>query len=169
MATKLKIDPIELHKLLLEGKKTGELAKHFNCSPGAISQAKRKLGVAITRERASATIAAPVLIRNTDDAKREISTLITICNNQIQWIENTVVKKADETYRDWSQVLIKHVAEIRKLISELANIEYKLHHVEVVEKALIIMYQEIGNESTECQKRIRDRLEKAQILFHMDD
>jgi len=32
----------------------------------------------------------------------------------------------------------------------MADIEYKLHHVEIVEKALLIMFQEIGNESKEC-------------------
>jgi hypothetical protein len=51
----------------------------------------------------------------------------------------------------------------------MADIEYKLHHVEIVEKALLIMFQEIGNESKECQKQIRDRLERSQILFFLDD
>ncbi len=49
----------------------------------------------------------------------------------------------------------------------MADVEYKLHHVGVVEKALLIMFEEIGNESKECQKRIRDRLERSQILFFL--
>jgi hypothetical protein len=177
MATPLKIDPVKLNKLLNDGKKTKEIAGFFKCSPGAVSQAKRRLGVAVVKasaekkvgRRDASTKAAPIIIKNTDDAKRHLSALITRCNNELEWIQDSVEQTADGDYRAWQETAIKHVAEARKLISAMADIEYKLHHVEIVEKALLIMFQEIGNESKECQKQIRDRLERSQILFFLDD
>jgi len=177
MATPLKIDPVKLNELLAEGKKTKEISSYFKCSPGAVSQAKRRLGVAIVKasaekkvgRRDASTRAAPIIIKNTDDAKRHLSALITRCSNELQWIQDSVKQEVNCDYRAWQETAIKHVAEARKLVSTIANIEYKLHHVGVVEKALIIMFKEIGNESKECQKRIRDRLERSQILFFLDD
>jgi hypothetical protein len=173
MPTPLKIDPIELNKMLDEEKTTKEIAEYFGCSHGAVSHAKKRLATAIvaySSKRYDASItAAPLIIKNTDDAKQQISSLISRCNDELAWIRDSVDQRPDSEYREWQQTAIKHVAEIRKLISTLADIEYKLHHVEIVEKALLTMFQEIGHESPECQKRIRDRLERAQILFFMDD
>lgn len=177
MATPLKIDPIKLNELLEEGKTTNEIAKYFSCSAGAVSQAKRRLGVDVCkvavltelRERNSIGKSAPLIVNSTDDAKRHLSDLIIRCRNELDWISGSVKQKDDADYRAWQETIIKHIAEIRKLISSMADIEYKLHHVSVVEKALLIMFREIGNESAECQKRIRDRLARSQILFFMDD
>jgi uncharacterized protein YukE len=169
MVTPLKIDSVELHKLLEQKKTTKEIAAHFNCTPGAVSQAKRRLGIAVVREMASSIRAAPVIVKNADDAKRELSKLISVCNDKINWIEECVNQSSGEHYQNWQRVMLRHVAEIRKLIGAMADIEYKLHHVEIVEKALMIMFEEIGHESKECQKRIRDRLERSQILFQVDD
>ena len=177
MATPLKIDPVKLNKLLNDGKKTKEIAGFFKCSPGAVSQAKRRLGVAGVKasaekkvgRRDASTKAAPLIINNADDAKRHLSALITRCNNELEWIQDSVKQEVDSDYRAWQETAIRHVAEARKLISAIGDLEYKLHHVQTVQKALLIMFKEIGNESKECQKRIRDRLEKSQILFFMDD
>jgi len=177
MATPLKIDPVKLNELLNERKTTKEIAEFFDCSPGAVSQAKRRLGVAVVKasaqkkvgRRDASTKAAPIIIKNTDDAKRHLSALITRCNNELGWIQDSVKQEVNCDYRAWQETAIRHVAEARKLISAIANIEYKLHHVGVVEKALMIMFEEVGNESKECQKRIRDRLQKAHILFFLDD
>lgn len=183
MATPLKIDPIELDVLLKEGRTTNEIAAHFDCSPGAVSQAKRRIGVATCHAAASkkngshkrkpsrrnaAVDAAPVLVNNADDAKAQISALIQRCNDELTWISDEVAQEKTKEYREWQEAAIKHIAEIRRLITALADIEYKLHHVGIVEKALLIMFEEIACESPECQKRIRDRLEKASIVFQLD-
>ena len=177
MATPLKIDPVKLNDLINEGKKTKEIAGYFGCSPGAVSQAKRRLGVAVVKasaekkisRRDASTKAAPIIIKSTDDAKRHLSSLITRCNDELEWIQDSVQQTTNNDYRAWQETALKHVSEIRRIISALADIEYKLHHVEIVEKALLIMFEEIGNESKECQKRIRDRLERSQILFFLDN
>jgi hypothetical protein len=169
MVTPLKIDSVELHKLLEQGKTTKEIAAHFNCTPGAVSQAKRRLGIAVVRQMASSIRAAPVIINKADDAKVELSELIAVCKDKINWIEQCVSQDTGKHYQNWQTVMLRHVAEIRKLVGAMAEIEYKLHYAEIVEKALLIMFEEIKNESKECQKRIRDRLERSQILFQLDD
>lgn len=177
MATPLKIDPVRLNELLNEGKTTKEISKIFSCSPGAVSQAKRRLGIAVvkasaerkTGRRDASTKAAPIIINNAEDAKRELSSLINRCNDELTWIQDSVKQEANNDYRTWQETALKHVAEARKLISALSDIEYKLHHVGIVEKALLIMFQEVGHETKECQKRIRDRLERSQILLFLDD
>ncbi len=60
MSTPLNIDPIRLNELLSKGKKTEEIADYFNCSPGAVSQEKRRLGVAVIK--ASADYVATLII-----------------------------------------------------------------------------------------------------------
>jgi transposase len=176
MPAKLKIKPNKLNKLLATGKTNKEIAKHFKCSPGAVSQAKRRLGVEVCRATAvkrknynAAVQAAPKILKNAEDAKYQLSVAIQRCNEELSWISESVNKSCDGEYRQWAETALKHVAEVRKLISALADVEYKLHHVATVEKALLIMFEEIGRESIECQKRIRDRLEKASILFCLDD
>jgi len=187
MVTPLKIDPVLLNQLLDQGKSTKEIANFFDCTPGAVSQAKRRLGVAVVKASAernnnrnqpaiirkksinASTKAAPIIIKTADDAKLQLSNLISRCNGELNWIQDSVEQDSDSNYRSWQEIALKHVAEIRKLISTIADIEYKLHHVDVVEKALLIMFEEIGSESKECQRRIRDRLEKASILFCMDN
>jgi hypothetical protein len=172
MATPLKIDPIELSKLLDEGKTTKAISEHFGCTPGAVSQAKRRLGVAVVLNAArlnSANEAAPIIVKNAQDAKRGLSALITRCEAKLNWIEDAVEQTSANDYRAWVETALKHMAEIRKAISEMGDIEYKLHRVEHVEKALLIMIEEVGRESDECRKRIRDRLAKASILFCMDN
>lgn len=50
----------------------------------------------------------------------------------------------------------------------MADIRAKIYNVEKVEKALLIMYEEIGKESIDCQKRIRDRLKRAAIYLELN-
>jgi hypothetical protein len=45
-----KIDYIELHRLLTDGKSGAEIAKHFGVTPGAISQAKQRLKTAVVKD-----------------------------------------------------------------------------------------------------------------------
>jgi len=49
MATQPKIDFKELNRLVTEGKSTTEIAKIFSCTPGAVSQAKKKLKISVVK------------------------------------------------------------------------------------------------------------------------
>ena len=84
MATPAKIDLHELDRLLKENTPTSEIAKHFNCTPGAVSQAKRKLNVAMAQR--TATKEAPALIEKRLTAMDRLMDLAEKCENQLLWI-----------------------------------------------------------------------------------
>jgi len=49
MATQPKIEFNSLNRLVMEGKSTSEIAKFFSCTPGAVSQAKKKLKISVVK------------------------------------------------------------------------------------------------------------------------
>ena len=136
-------------------------------SEAAISKAVRRFNVTIARD--VATKHAPEFVNKRETAMDRLMNLANACEDELKWIAETVPPSKSTGYQVWQDQKIKHVAEIRKLISAMADIRVKIYHVESVEKALKVMYQEIGNESLECQKRIRDRLQRASINFQLDD
>ena len=166
MPTPAKIDLQELSQLLEEAKPTSEIAKYFGCTAGAVSQAKRRLGVALAQS--AATKEAPALVEKKQTAMDRLLDLAGKCEKQLAWIEETVKPSTNDEYRAWQDQVIKFAAETRKLFSAMAQIRTTIYQVEVVEKALTIMYEAIGNESAECQRKIRDRLQRASIPFQLD-
>jgi len=162
-----KIDYEEMNRLLRDGKRTHEIATHFGCTPGAVSQAKRKLGVELAKTLHEKH--APVISKRQNDAMETLFNRVRECEDHLEWIASSVKPKTDAEYRAWQDQAIKLTAEVRKLITAMADIRIKIYHAEDVERALLIMYQEIGNESLECQRRIKERLQKASIPFRLDD
>ncbi len=158
-----KIKVSELNRLLTEGKTTTEIAKHFNCTTGAVSQMKKKLNFA--RATDASTRLAPVLNDKSYHVMDRYVGLINRCFTDLEWIENTVPPKATSEYRDWLEQKKKHTAEIRKLIATFADIRMKIYAVEKVEKAIRMMMEEIGRESIELQRRIAHRFREAGISF----
>ena len=167
MATPIKIDPQVLDQLLAEGKSTTEIAKYFNCTPGAVSQAKRRLGLAVATDTASRV--APALVDQRKTAMDRLQLLADKCEKQLRWREENVQASNDAEHRAWQDQAIKFTAEARKLLTAWCDIRIRIYKAETVERALVIMLEEIGNESPECQKRIRDRFERCSIPFHVDD
>lgn len=163
---KPKINRIQLNQYLEEGKNQAEIAKIFNVSEAAISKAVRRFNLTVAKD--VATRQASELENRKKTAMDRLMDLVGKCENELEWIEGTHPPSEDEDYQTWQDQKIKHTAEIRKLISAMADIRTKIYHVESVEKALAIMYEEIGKESIETQKRIRDRLQRAAIHFQLD-
>ncbi|MFO8239837.1 MAG: hypothetical protein R6T90_02440 [Dissulfuribacterales bacterium] len=167
MATPAKIDQCELDRLLKDNKTTSEIARHFGCTPGAVSQAKRKLNISLA---VNTTVKeAPALVEKKQTAMDRLLDLASKCEAQLAWIEQTVTPSNSDEYRAWQDQVIKFAAETRKLFSAMAHIRTTIYQVEVVEKALTIMYEEIGREAPECQKRIRAGLQRARIPFQLDN
>jgi hypothetical protein len=125
------------------------------------------MGVAVAKD--AATRAAPVIVNSAQRGMDYLLGLVEKCDKELSWIIDTVPPQTDGEYRAWQETKIKHVAEIRKLVNAMSDIHYKLFHANTVGRALVIMFEEIGHESKECQKRIKARLERASINFHLDD
>ncbi len=168
-----KISIIQLDQLVKDGNTVTEIARKMNVTPGAVSKQIKNLslgivGVMATSPITEASKSAPVILQKTASAMDRLMGLIDRCDNELKWIEATVPPAQDDDYRGWQDQKIKHAAEIRKLISTMADIRTKLYQNEKVEKALRIIIEEVRDESQECQKRIVDRLERAGIHFEFD-
>jgi len=160
-----KIDRIQLNEYLNEGKSQAEIARIFSVSEAAISKAVRRFNLTVAQD--VATKQASDLEKKKKTAMDRLMDLVGKCENELGWIEEIHPPSNDSEYQTWQDQKIKHVAEIRKLISSMADIRVKIYHVESVEKALSIMYEEIGRESVEVQKKIRNRLQRASINFQL--
>jgi DNA-binding FrmR family transcriptional regulator len=149
---------VELHD---RGVKGAEIARQIGATKGAVSKALKKLGREVTKcavaeaaaHHKKKTAAVEHLLFLCDRAKREL-----------EWIDAEVRPANTGDYRAWQDQKLKFAAEMRKLISAISEIGYKLFQVEEVSEILKIIDEEIGIESEECQKRIRDRIERRRAV-----
>ena len=162
-----KIDRIQLNEYLSEGKSQADCARIFKVSEAAISKAVRRFNLTVAQD--VATKQASDLEEKKKSAMDRLMDLVGKCEKELTWIEGTHPPSTDADYQTWQDQKIKHAAEIRKLISAMADIRVKIYHVESVEKALTVMYKEIGKESVETQQRIKNRLQRAAISFQISD
>jgi hypothetical protein len=103
---------------------------------------------------------APKYEQRKDAATEHLLYLADKAKFELDWIQNTVPPQNDADYREWQNQKLKFAAEMRKLISAMADIGYKLFQVSEMTEILKIIDEEIGNESSECQRRIRERLQR---------
>jgi hypothetical protein len=144
---------------------------------GAVSQAVRRLQVALaatvaTRVVSPATRVTPVSLQAAGEIvkkrNRSLEILERMANkiaDRLVWMEQNVPQENGAEYRQWLEQMVKHEAEIRKIVSTAVDAATKIYNVALVEQALVITLEEIWSESPECQKRIRDRLARANIHF----
>lgn len=155
MAQKI-IDRIKVKELFDEGKKVVEIASELGCGKGTISKILKEMGLTVAK---AAVSAAPKYVDKKDAATDHLLFLADKARNELEWIETTVPPKNDADYREWQNQKLKFAAEMRKLITAVGDIGYKLFQVNEMAEVLRIIDEEIGNESPECQRRIRERLQ----------
>jgi IS30 family transposase len=172
-----KIDQKELRRLLDEKKTNKQIAEHFGVTPGAVSQAVRRLEVALAATVATRVIAPPTrvtpvalqaageIVKRRNRSLEMLEKRMNKLDGHLLWIEQTVTPANDGEYRQWLEQIVKHTAEIRKIITAAVDAATKIYNMTMVEQALIVTLEEIKSESPECQKRIRDRLARANIHF----
>jgi len=160
------IDRIKVKELFDKGTKVVDIAKNLGCTKGAVSKILKDMGHEVAK---AAVSAAPKYEKRKDAATEHLLYLADKARSELDWIENTVPPKNDDEYREWQNQKLKFAAEMRKLISAMADIGYKLFQVSEMTEILKIIDEEISFESKECQKRIRERLERRRsIRFPVD-
>jgi len=165
MARKI-IDRIKVKELFDEGAKVVEIASELGCGKGTVSKILKEMGLTVAK---AAVSAAPKYVDKKDAATDHLLFLADKARNELEWIENTVPPKNDADYREWQNQKLKFAAEMRKLITAVGDIGYKLFQVNEMVEVLRIIDEEIGNESPECQRRIRERLQhRRDIRFPVD-
>ena len=155
------IDRIKVKELHGKGFKVIDIAAKLRCGKGTISKILKEMGHEVVK---AAVSAAPKYEKRKDKATEHLLFLADKARKELDWIEDTVPPKNDAEYREWQNQKLKFAAEMRKLISAMADIGYKLFQVEEVNEVIRIIDEEIGRESEGCQKRIRERIQQRRNI-----
>ena len=155
------IDRIKVRELYDQGLMVTEIAHQMECRKGTVSKILKSMGLAVVT---SAISAAPKYVEARDTTRDHLLYLTEKAKQELEWIEATVPPKTDADYRAWQDQKIKFTAEMRKLISTIADIGYKLFQASEVAEVLRIIDEEIGHESEDCQRRIRERIQRRRDL-----
>lgn len=155
------IDYEKVRQLRDDGWKLQQIADELGTTKGAISKVLKKMGKEVAK---AAVVAAPIYHRKKDKATEHLLYLTDKARKELEWIEASVPPETTEAYQSWQDQKIKFAAEMRKLISAMGDIAYKLFKAEEVNEILTIIDQEIGCESKECQQRIRERIQQRRAI-----
>lgn len=168
----MKIDKPKLIEYLAQGKNQAECAQLFKCSPMAVSKALRRWNITMAKYVARKSQKETAYKRG---VKKKITAMDVLMEDlldlrdKLNWIEENKPLSTRTMKQGWLDKVLFIIAESRRLVATMTDVRIKIYSVEKVEKALIIMYEEIGKENIDCQKRIRDRLREASIPFQVDD
>jgi predicted ArsR family transcriptional regulator len=163
MAGILKTDIEKLRTLRSKDMGVTAMAKELGVSKGTVSKQLKKLNLAVATEVIRPQVAKK-FVKKGDAATQHLLFLADKAKNEIDWIEKTVPPKDTKTYQEWQDQKLKFCSELRKLISAMADVGYKLFHTEEVKEIIEMILQEVGNESPDCQKRIYERIERRRAI-----
>ena len=187
MAAHGKIDFNELHQLVTKGKGTSEIAKYFSVTPGAVSQAKKKLKISVVKNVALEN-AHKVVDKNLDavaqlqkinkDANELLDVLmrwnrgddeaLQILETQVRKVrigkgENSEIVKQYK-FKDPRELALRAMAEIRGQLNLQLDIFKTLYDMEAVAEFQREVLTSIGEESPSVRNRIIQRLKESRSL-----
>jgi DNA-binding Lrp family transcriptional regulator len=138
-----------------------EIAKRLGVHKGNVSKALKKLSRDVTR------CVVPAAVEQYEKKTALMESLSFFVSDYMQLYKAGSKGKPPESaaeYAAWLDCQLKLGAESRKVVTAIADISYKMFQAEEVAEILRIMDEEIGLESPECQKRIRDRIERRRAV-----
>jgi len=181
MAREAKIDFNELNRLVTQGKSTTEIAKYFSCTPGAVSQAKKKLKISVVKSVALEN-AHRVVDKNLDaisqlqkinEDANEILDLLMRWNRgdeeALQVLESQVRKvrvgKTDKyveefKFKDPRELALRAMAEIRGQLNLQLEIFKTLYDMKAVQEFQEEVLTVIGEVDHDVKRRIIEGLKK---------
>ena len=187
MAAHGKIDFNELHQLVTKGKGTSEIAKYFSVTPGAVSQAKKKLKISVVKNVALES-AHKVVDKNLDavaqlqkinkDANELLDVLmrwnrgedeaLQILETQVRKVrigkgENSEIVKQYK-FKDPRELALRAMAEIRGQLNLQLDIFKTLYDMQAVAEFQKEVLTAIGEEAPNVRNRIIQRLKESRSL-----
>lgn len=142
-----------------QGLKVVEIAARLGATKGAVSKALKKLGRDVTR------CVMPAAAKQHEKQVQVQEHLLFFLNDYMAEFQRlNEVNPEERIFGDLLNRKIALGAESRKVVSALADIAYKMFQAEEVAEILKIIDEEIGNESVECQARIRERIERRRAV-----
>ncbi|MFC1534405.1 hypothetical protein ACFL7M_13675 [Thermodesulfobacteriota bacterium] len=180
-----KIDFNELNRLVGEGKGTTEIAKHFSVTPGAVSQAKKKLKISVVKNVALES-AHKVVSKNLDSIaqlqkiNQHANELLDLCmrwqrgdDEALQILESQVkrvrVGKTEKfveemKFKDPRDIALAAMREIRGQLALQLDIYKTLYDMEAVAEFQKEVLTAIGEESSNVRDRIIQRLQNSRAI-----
>ena len=147
---KLKVDVVKLNQMLRQGKSVKQCAKFFGVTPGAISQHKRNLNLAVVKNVALEN-AHRVVSKNLD----VIDQLCKI-NRQANCLLDDLEQKPE--------LKLKIMAEIRGQLKLQLDIFQCLYDLKSVQEFQEEVLQTIGEASPDVRTQIINRLNKKRAV-----
>ena len=147
---KLKVDVVKLNQMLRQGKSVKQCAKFFGVTPGAISQHKRNLNLAVVKNVALEK-AHRVVSKNLD----VIDQLCKI-NRQANCLLDDLEQKPE--------LKLKIMAEIRGQLKLQLDIFQCLYDLKSVQEFQEEVLQTIGEASPDVRTQIINRLNKKRAV-----
>ena len=145
-----KIDVIKLNQLLKSGKSVAECAKFFDVTPSAVSQAKKKLNVAVVKNVALES--AHKVVDQNLDAVAQLQKINNAANNLLDELEQT------------PELKLKIMAEIRGQLRLQLDIFKTLYDLKAIQEFQMEVLDVIGNVDKGARDEIIYRLGKKRAI-----
>ena len=156
-----KINDIELEQMIRNGKTNGQMANHFNCSPAAVSQRKKKLqnGIvkSISLERSGQIIDGHL------DMSRELQKINRAINRELERASDQIEKRGADVPAI-QNVIVKMAGEIRKQIALQASFYEtwtKIEGYQAFQEEILQLLEEV---SPELRDELITRLRERRVL-----
>ena len=148
--TKPRVDIHKLSQMLSSGKTVKQCAKFFEVTPGAISQHKKKLNIAVIKN---------VVMENAHRAvEKNLNTV-----EQLELINNKTLALLDELERD-PGLKLKAIAEIRNQIKLQLEIFQSLYGLQAVQEFQNEVLSAIRDVAPDVRNRIINNLKKKRAV-----
>jgi hypothetical protein len=187
LAGQSKINLDELHQLLTKGKTTKEIAKYFSVTPGAVSQAKKKLKISVVKNLSLETahkvvgkhLDAVGQLQRINEYANELLDLLMRWNRgddeALQILESQVrkVKVGKEAgaqlikqykFKDPRELAFMAMREIRGQLNLQLDIFKTMYDMAAVAEFQKEVLSAIGEVSQDVRARIIQRLKESRAL-----
>ncbi|NLX31245.1 MAG: hypothetical protein GXY78_05865 [Deltaproteobacteria bacterium] len=158
---KATISRLKVKELYDKGLNLADIARETGSTKGAICKVLKQMNIAVTK---AALPAAGAYVEKKETATDHLLFLVGKMKDELSWLEEEVPRATDPEYRAWQAQKIAFSGEMRKLITAIGDIGYRLFQANEVAEVLRIIDEEIGHESAECQARIRERIKRRRDL-----
>ena len=185
MAAHGKIDFNELHQLVTQGKGTNEIAKYFSVTPGAVSQAKKKLKISVVKNvalEAGHKVVSKHLdtISQMQKINQNANELLDLCmkwqrgdKEALQILESQVRKvRVGKTekfveemkFKDPRDIALAAMKEIRGQLNLQLDIFKTMYDMQAVAEFQKEVLTTIGEEAPNVRDSIIKRLKESRAL-----
>ena len=150
--TKETVDKVKLSQMLRNGKSQRECAKHFNVSPGRISQIRKELNISVVKN-----VALENAGRIVDKNLNAIDQLRNI-NEKANGLLDSAIDSKDH------DIAIKAMREIRNQLSLQLEIFQILYDMKAVEEFQTEVLTAIGDVEPDVRNKIISKLNQKRAI-----